>query len=70
MEANAAGTGRVSHVLTSCQKVVLSGRAHEDPTNVVDDGAAWLARWRGVVVGHGGAASISGACLQNNVQWC
>ena len=58
MEANAARACRVGHVLTICGgNVILSSWTQKDPTYVVDDGAAWLAWWRGVVCGGCGAAS-------------
>ena len=50
--------------------MVLSGWTHENPTDIVDDDAVGGARWGGVVCGGGAAATDSGACLQNNVQWC
>ena len=55
MEANAAGACCVGHVLTICGRMVLPGWAQEDPTDVVDDGAAGHTRFGSTIFSNGAA---------------
>ena len=67
METYASRAGHVGHVLAFCRWiVVLSGWAHEDPTDAVDEFAVGCAWWCRGVGGGGGAATNSTTTVSLN----